>query len=105
MSNNVTSLAWTVGDRLTKSRRVAGISVEDMADHFGVNRHTIGRWEADKTKPTKAVLMVWAQITDCPLEWLVGTEADPFAEPVSAVGLRKWASGWKLTMRELPLAA
>jgi transcriptional regulator with XRE-family HTH domain len=105
MPDTITTLTWTTGDRMTKARKAAGISVEDMAERFAVNRHTIGRWESDKTKPTKAVLLVWSQITECPFDWLVGIEANPFGPAVTPTDLRTSRSGWELTMHELPLAA
>ncbi len=99
------NLEWTLGDRLHKSRKVAGISVEQMAQHLGVSRNTITNWEKDEPRPKRHVVLAWADVTGAPIEWLT-EEADsgPFAR-VSGFGLRKRASGWRLNLRELPLAA
>lgn len=48
--------AWTQGDRMAKSLRAAGMSVQAMADYLGVARNTVGTWTGDKIKPGKQTL-------------------------------------------------
>jgi transcriptional regulator with XRE-family HTH domain len=61
---------WTQGDRLAKSLRERGITVQQMADFLDVSRNTVGNYIHDKRKVPKAVLRVWALRTGLPLVWL-----------------------------------
>lgn len=58
--------SWTLGELMEKARRDAHISTADMALHFGVTRKTINNWEANRSTPSRAVLLVWAQRCDQP---------------------------------------
>lgn len=62
--------AWTLGDRLNKSRRAAGISVQDMAEQLGVNRRTVTNYEQDHTEPRFPTIKLWADLTGVPAAWL-----------------------------------
>lgn len=64
--------AFTLGDRLTKARSTAGISVQEMADRLGVSRNTISNYEAERTRPPLAVLILWSQFCEVPEWWLLG---------------------------------
>jgi transcriptional regulator with XRE-family HTH domain len=76
-----------------------------MAAHLGVSRNTITNWEKDDRRPKRHVVLVWAQVTGAPIEWLTeGSDFGPFGR-VIPFDLRKQASAWKLNLRELPLAA
>lgn len=69
--------AWTLGDRLRKSLRDAGVSVQEMAEHLDVSRNTIGNWLSDRTgRPSRSALMVWAMRCGVPFEWLLTGEAE-----------------------------
>lgn len=65
-------MTLTQGERLARARKVADLSQDQMAAALGVDRRTIGRWERDQTPVTKAVLIAWAAVTDCPAQWLAG---------------------------------
>lgn len=67
-------LAWTTGNRLAKARNAAKVSSEGMASQLGVTRTTVSNYEHDRTRPTRAVLVVWSQVTGAPLEWLEGSD-------------------------------
>ena len=69
-------LAWTTGNRLAKARTAAKVSSEGMASHLGVTRTTVSNYEHDRTRPTRAVLVVWSQVTGAPFEWLAGADQE-----------------------------
>jgi transcriptional regulator with XRE-family HTH domain len=98
-------LTWTLGDRLHKSRKAAGVSVEAMAKALGVSRNTVTNWETGRAVPRRGAVIAWAQVTGAPFDWLA-EEVDlvPLGR-VRRSGFGRSSSGWKLTMRELPLAA
>lgn len=75
-------LAWTVGDRLRKSRDVAGFSQEEMAALLGYQSpSTIRRWETDAYLPKKPTLEAWARLTHFPVQWLMTGSTHPPNDP------------------------
>lgn len=65
---------FDLADRLRKSLRVSGVSVEAMAQALGVSRNTVGNWINGRTKPCDEQLTIWAAITDSPKTWLESGE-------------------------------
>lgn len=61
---------WTIGDRMRKAREEAGISAKQMATRLDMHRNTISGYEHDRIEPKRPVLLVWARLTDVPVEWL-----------------------------------
>ena len=78
---------WTLGDRLVKARHVAHMDQHQLAAALGIGRASIVRYEADRHRPTKAVLMAWAQVCGVPYEWL----AD---DPETGHTQGSYQSGW-----------
>lgn len=61
---------WTVGDRLRKALRTAGVSTSEMAEYLGITRETVSRYaNADVHVPLQT-LRLWALRTGVPLEWI-----------------------------------
>lgn len=56
----ITEITFSPGDHLAKMRELAGISSQQMADRLHVSRGTISNYEADRTRPNRATLEVWA---------------------------------------------
>lgn len=64
---------WTIGDRLAKARREAGIkSAKQMALLVGVDEKTIRNWENGTTRATHTACTTYAKITGYPVEWIEG---------------------------------
>lgn len=61
---------WGLHDRMRKSAHVAGISVQAMADYFGVSRNTVGAWINGRVEPSLSTIRLWALATGVPFEWL-----------------------------------
>ena len=74
MARNVPQ--FTRGDRLRKARECAGITSHEMADRIGVSRQTVTRWEHGRHMP-KAAVVLWATITEVPVDWLEDDGDDP----------------------------
>lgn len=51
------------------AREVAGLSQGELAAVVGVNRTTIGDWEAGRTEPAFSKLVALATATKQPLDW------------------------------------
>lgn len=62
--------AWTIGDRMAKARRAAGISTTAMCDYLGIHRNSANAYEHDRARPPKAIVRLWAIRCAVPLEWL-----------------------------------
>lgn len=61
---------WTLGDRMSKARRQAGVSTAVMCAYLGVHRNSLNAYEHDRSTPNRAVLRLWALRCGVPLEWL-----------------------------------
>lgn len=68
---------WTLGDRMAKARRSAGIGSQNMADYLDMTRQTITNYETDRTRPPRSVLIAWALSTGVPFEWLDTGQESP----------------------------
>lgn len=60
----------TLGDRLRRSRKNAGISTESMSESVGRGTKTISRWENDDTIPSWTEIEKWAAVTRVRVGWL-----------------------------------
>lgn len=63
---------WDLTDRLRKSLREAGMESTEMADRLGKHRSTVSGWLNGHHAPDKPTLVMWAQITGVPQDWLIG---------------------------------
>lgn len=61
---------FDLADRLRKSLREAGLSVNEMSRELQVTRFTVTSWINGRHYPNSATLVVWAGLTGVPLEWL-----------------------------------
>ncbi len=62
----------TLGERILKYRKKAGISQEELADKLNVTRQSISLWETDQTVPSLDSLITLASIFDISLDELCG---------------------------------
>ena len=68
---------WTVGDRLRKARRAAGLERDELANIIGCSPKTVGNYENDFTRAPKLVVREYAVRCGVPYSWLVtGTPPD-----------------------------
>lgn len=63
-------LQFDLQDRLAKSLRVAGVSVQELAEYLGVNRNTVGNYLSGRTRPSRSILIAWALRCGVPIQWL-----------------------------------
>lgn len=61
---------WTLGDRLAKARRRAGLTQDDMATVCLVSRQTVNTWENDGHKPARRKILAWALRTGVDPVWI-----------------------------------
>lgn len=61
---------FDLADRMRKSLRTSGTSVQAMATHLDVSRETVSTWINGRHAPSTAALRVWAEHTGVPYEWL-----------------------------------
>lgn len=72
---------WDLADRMTKSLRVSGMKVQDMAEYLGVSRGSVGNWINGRVVPSTPVLKLWALRTGAPYEWLLTGEQKNDPQP------------------------
>lgn len=67
---------WTLGDRLTKARKLAGMTQDEMAEELDLSHSTIAKWEVDAGQPRNFMKRIqqWADLTGVPAAWLLGVE-------------------------------
>lgn len=65
---------WTLGDRLAKARRHAGLTQEQMAQRLNVTASALSAWESDRNQPREllAVATRWAEVTGVDSAWILG---------------------------------
>jgi transcriptional regulator with XRE-family HTH domain len=61
---------FTMGERLTKARKMTGLDQKQFADLIGVVRATISNAERDVYQPRPILLNAWSLVTGVPREWL-----------------------------------
>jgi transcriptional regulator with XRE-family HTH domain len=72
---------FTLGDRLAKSRSLAGLTQGDMAARLFVSRTSVNNWERGHTHPTPRKLEAWATITGVRVGWLQDGDTRVYADP------------------------
>ena len=72
---NATIPEWDLGDRLRKSLRAAGVTVQEIADYLEVNRNTVGNWINGRATPSASTIRLWALRCGVPYDWLRGLDA------------------------------
>jgi transcriptional regulator with XRE-family HTH domain len=65
-------LTFTFGDRITKARRVLGLTQAELAARVGVHLNTIVLWESDKYRPRGRAADVYklAEALECDVDFL-----------------------------------
>lgn len=96
---------WTLGERMWKARKDAGLEQSDVAKVLGVSRALVSRWERDASDPGTRKLQAFAELTGVPAAWLVsaiGYKSEDAGEPPD---LRLLAGSGRGPGRGLPLFA
>jgi len=76
---------WTLGDRMKKALKVAGISRDDMAEYLGVAPATVSTWMNDRIHPSLQTQRLWAMRTGAGYDWITGyTPRDLNPEPTDS---------------------
>ena len=71
----------TIGEKILKYRKQAGLSQEELADKMNVTRQSISLWETDQTTPSLESLIMLAEIFAVSLDGLCGTQPSKATEP------------------------
>ena len=68
---------WSLGDRLRKVRRLAGLSQTEFAEKLGGNQKTYAAWELDTQLPrnTVAIAKRIEALTGVPTAWVLGIDS------------------------------
>jgi transcriptional regulator with XRE-family HTH domain len=68
---------WDLADRMRKSLRVSGISVQEMAEYLDVDRSTVSTWINGRIEPSVQTAKLWALRTGVPYTYLCHGNANP----------------------------
>ena len=79
----------TLGQRIQKGRKEAGLSQEELAEQLGVSRQAVSRWENDNGYPEMEKIIRLSQIYQVSLDYLVGNEQEKSGEDISVMSWQK----------------
>jgi transcriptional regulator with XRE-family HTH domain len=60
----------TLGERLQRARKHAGLGVQRMADELEVSRNAISAWENGRERPRRGMILAYALRCGVPIAWL-----------------------------------
>jgi len=66
----------SMGPRITIAREHAGMSVEELARHLGVEPASVAAWESDRRTPRANRLLMMAGVLNVSLTWLLEGRED-----------------------------
>lgn len=66
----------SLGSSLSKARKKRGLTQEEVAEHLGVSRQTISKWEVDETLPDICQFKHLAQLYRVTLDELLEYDAE-----------------------------
>lgn len=69
-AEQLAALTWTLGDKIAKARRYAGLEQDELGAAVGVSRALVSKWERDKSEPTISQVRLVAQATGVSFDWL-----------------------------------
>jgi transcriptional regulator with XRE-family HTH domain len=61
---------WDLADRLRKSMRTAGLSVQEIAAELEISPGSVSGWINGRHVPSRQALQLWALRTGVNYEWL-----------------------------------
>ena len=66
----------TIGERIQKKRKEAGLSQEELGAKLNVSRQAVYKWENDQSLPEMNNLIAMAEILNVKVGWLINEESD-----------------------------
>ena len=64
----------TLGQRIQKLRKGAGLTQEQLAERMGVTRQAVSKWESDGGVPELDTLIAMSRLFDVTIGQLLGVE-------------------------------
>ncbi|WP_133676356.1 helix-turn-helix domain-containing protein [Aquamicrobium defluvii] len=66
-----------IHDRIAHARRMAGLTQDEVADHFGIKRPSVAQWEGKRSKPSMNKIVELARLLNTTPEWIINESGDP----------------------------
>jgi len=63
--------AWTLGEKIAKARKLAGLSQIGLASAVGVSASLVSKWESDTREPRLSQIRTIEAVCPVPPDWLV----------------------------------
>lgn len=67
----------TLGQRIRYAREAAGMTQDEVAEHFGIKRVSVTQWEGDTTKPSLSRIPELAALLNTNMQWLLEAQGSP----------------------------
>ncbi|MDU0929720.1 MAG: helix-turn-helix transcriptional regulator [Hungatella hathewayi] len=68
----------TLGKRIAYYRKLQGLSQEKVAEHIGISRQAVTKWENDNSRPNTDNLLQLSALFEIPLNELVSSYSEDF---------------------------
>lgn len=66
-----------IHDRIAHARRMAGLTQDEVADHFGIKRPSVAQWEGKRSKPSMNKIIELAKLLNTTPEWIINESGAP----------------------------
>ena len=71
----------SLGERILELRKAADISQGQLADHMGVSRQAVSKWENDLASPDTSKMIRLAEVLNTEVEYLVSGRKPVYSHP------------------------
>lgn len=70
-------LGMDIHERIAHARRMAGLTQDEVADHFKIRRASVAQWEGKRSKPSVSRIVELARLLNTTPEWILNGVGDP----------------------------
>lgn len=69
-----------IHERIARARHIAGLTQDQVADHFGIRRASVAQWEGKRSKPSVQKIIQLAALLNTTPDWLIDGRGEPPAK-------------------------
>jgi DNA-binding XRE family transcriptional regulator len=84
----------TKGDKISKHRKILGLSQEDLANKLDISRQSVSKWELNESDPDLTNLVKLSQLLNITIDYLLNDSVDSVEYPLK--NNFKWPFVWPI---------
>mgnify|MGYP001113103084 FL=1 len=81
-----------IGQRIRECRSAKKLTLQQIGDHFGINRASVSDWENDKTRPDLDRIVSLARLLGTSVDYLLAGRSTPGSWPFQSIPYENYAS-------------